>query len=205
LQEYFHQKNVSNFLKELKDNKKILPIATNSKKYFLSEKEKDRIKQDYLGNPATISIKEDLTDLLKQASAPEQSEFINEILNCLHVKAWRGAIVLTWIFTMDHLQKVVLNTHLGSFNSVNSGTKLYKNLLVTSQVDFEDMKEADFLKTIRSCGVINSTKLKLLENELDARNRYAHPSDVDITETITISFIENLIKNIVLKIPLASK
>ena len=53
---------------------------------------------------------------------------------------------------------------------------------------------------LRTCGIIGSSQLKKLENRLDDRNAYAHPTDLKLTDTMAISFIEDLIHNIILKI-----
>ena len=190
-------KNISDFMKKLASSDRLIE---EKKGFHLSGKEIEQIEQQILGGPSLISIKEELNDLPNKLTRPEQRTFIDEILNCLRVQAWRGVIVLTWILTLDHLQKYVLENNLDTFNDILHGTKLYTNVSITKQEDFEEIKDLDFLKTLRTCGVIGSTKFKILQNSLDERNRYAHPTDVTITDSIATSFIENLVHNIILKI-----
>ena len=116
-------------------------------------------------------------------------------------KASKSAgIVMTWILTLDHLQRVILSNHLDTFNEILQGNKNYENFKVENIGDFEEIKDSDFLRVVRTCGIITSSQLKILEKRLDERNSYAHPTDLELTDTMTIAFIEDLIGNIILKI-----
>ena len=116
------------------------------------------------------------------------------------MQAWRGSIVLTWILTLAHLQKIVLLDFLEKFNEILSETALYQNLTISKIEDFEEIKDFDFLRTIRTCDIVSSSQYGILETRLKERNRYAHPTNLEITETITVAFIEDLFNNILLKV-----
>ncbi|MCH7561143.1 MAG: hypothetical protein IIC67_07235, partial [Thaumarchaeota archaeon] len=62
------------------------------------------------------------------------------------------------------------------------------------------IKETDFLAILKNIGSLSKTRHKLLEEKLGIRNTYAHPSSLTLTETKTISFIEDLINDIITKI-----
>lgn len=167
--------------------------------WILSGLEIQRIEQHELGSLPMISIKDELKTLPDKF--PEvQQKFVNEILGCLQVQAWRGAIVLTWILIIEHLQKIVLTDYLEKFNEILNGTKLYKNFTVGKIEDFEEIKDNDFLITIKTCGMLSRSQHTILETRLKERNRYAHPTNLEITDTITIAFIEDLIHNILFKV-----
>jgi hypothetical protein len=133
-------------------------------------------------------------------SDPIQSKYVDEILACIQVKAWRAAIVMTWILTLDHLQRFILFNHLEKFNEILKENKNYVNFEVENIGDFEEIKDSDFLRVIRTCSIVTSNQLKILEKRLDERNSYAHPTDLELTDTITMAFIEDLIGNVILKI-----
>ena len=170
----------------------------------LSGLEEENIEQNELGGLPLVTIKEELKKLLKKLPESQQN-FVNEILGCLQVQAWRGAIVLTWILTMEHLQKIVLIDFLEKFNEILSETKLYKDLTVSKIEGFEEIKDNDFLRTIRTCGMVSGSQYSILETRLKERNRYAHPTNLEITDTIAMAFIEDLVNNILLKLNLGGK
>jgi len=167
--------------------------------WMISGLESDVIEQDELGTLPIVSIKDELKKLLGQLPA-EQQKFGNEIIGCLQVQAWRGAIVLTWILIIEHLQKIVLSDYLEKFNEILSETKLYKDTTVSKIEDFEEIKDQHFIVTIRTCGMLSGSQYNILDTRLKERNRYAHPTNLEVTDTITIAFIEDLINNILFKV-----
>lgn len=193
--------NLTDLLNKLKAVNRILE---KNEGWVLSGMEIDNIEQDVLEQLPLISIKEELFSLPEKFPQVQQ-KFINEILGCLQVQAWRGAIVLTWILTIDHLQKIIFSKHLEKFNEILNETKLYKDTSINQIEDFEEIKDTDFLLTVRSCGVISGSQYNILETRLKERNRYAHPTNLEITDTIAIAFLEDLINNIILKKELKSE
>lgn len=188
--------NFTDLFKKLASANKIIE---EDKGWVLSGLEIDNIEQNELEKLPIISIKAELRSLPEKFPEAQQ-KFINEILGCLQVQAWRGAIVLTWILTMEHLQKIVLNEHIEKFNEILQSTKRYKDTKISKIEDFEEIKDYDFLLTIKTCGMISGSQYNILDTRLKERNRYAHPTNLEVTDTITIAFIEDLINNILLKV-----
>ena len=188
--------NFTDLFNKLETVKKIIK---DNDCWKLSGLEEENIEQDELGGLPLVTIKEELKTLLKKLPEPQQ-KFGNEILGCLQVQAWRGAIVLTWILAVSHLQKIVLEKFLETFNEILGGTRLYRNLTVSKIEDFEQIKDYDFLLTVKTCGTVSGSQFAILENRLKERNRYAHPTNLEITDTIAMAFIEDLVNNVLLKV-----
>lgn len=189
-------KNFTDLFTKLQEVGRIMPKEEG---WILSGTEEEDIEQNTLGGLPIVSIKDELRSLPEKL--PEvQQKFVNEILGCLQVQAWRGVIVLTWILTLDHLQRIILSENLEKFNEILSETKLYKDISVNQIEDFEEIKDLDLLRTIRSCGMISNSQYNILDTRLKERNRYAHPTNLEITNTIAVAFLEDLINNIILKI-----
>lgn len=188
--------NFSDFFIKLTKSGKLVP---QNDCYVVSAIEELRIENDMLGLLPIISLKKDLRELPKQFPLL-QEKFVNEILGCIQVQAWRGAIVLSWLLTMDHLQRIVLSNYLDKFNEIIHETQLYKKLTILKIEDFEEIKDFDFLLTIRTCGMISGSQFNILETRLKERNRYAHPTNLEITDTMVTSFVEDLLYNIVNKV-----
>lgn len=190
-------KNITDSLNKLSEANRIIK---ENDCYVVAGLEVQNLEENILGGKPLISIKDELKELPSKMPEPEQSEYVEDILGCLQVKAWRAAIVMTWILTLDHLQRYVLANKKDEFNSILQSNHIYRNTTVNEIRDFENIKDSDFIVVLRTCGIIGSSQLKKLKNRLDDRNAYAHPTDLKLTDTMAISFIEDLIHNIILKI-----
>ena len=190
-------KNLSDFLIKLSKSNRII---FENDCFVISGPEIQHIEEDILGGKPLISIKDELRELPSKMLEPAQSKYVEDILGCFQVKAWRASIIMTWILTLDHLQRFILSHDLEKFNEILQGNKNYENFKIEKLGDFEEIRDSDFLRIIRTCGIISSSQLKILEKHLDERNSYAHPTDLELTDTMTISFIEDLMHNIILKI-----
>ena len=73
-------------------------------------------------------------------------------------------------------------------------------MTVSKIEDFEEIKDNEFLLTVKTCGMLSGSQYNILDTRLKERNRYAHPTNLEITDTISIAFIEDLVNNVLLKI-----
>jgi hypothetical protein len=192
--------NFSDLFKRLSKVNRIIP---KNNTWVLSGLEEENIEENELGLRSLTTVKDELRTLPEKFPDVQQ-KFVNEILGCLQVQAWRGVIVLTWILTIDHLQKIILSNNLEKFNEILSETRAYHDTVITQIEDFEKMKDIDFLRTVKTCGIISGSQFNILETRLKERNRYAHPTNLEITDTIATAFLEDLINNIILKITLGN-
>jgi hypothetical protein len=67
--------------------------------------------------------------------------------------------------------------------------------------DFADeLKESEVLEICNSAGIINKDIYKILKAKLDRRNSAAHPSSVKIDQLQAEEFIDDIVKNVILKL-----
>lgn len=130
----------------------------------------------------------------------QRREFLAEAISCLGVEARRATIVMTWIATMDHLQEYVLAKKASEFNTALSkrSDKLSK-VVVASRDDFGDIKEVVFIEVCRSAKIITNDVRKILDERLGTRNSCAHPASIQISDSKVVSFIEDLVENVIAK------
>ncbi|HEV2120512.1 MAG TPA: hypothetical protein VGS11_10495 [Candidatus Bathyarchaeia archaeon] len=162
--------------------------------YRLSKDSYESISAE-LGNPTLVSLSAELEKLPKLLRSPKV-DFMREALDCLRVKAWRAAIIMTWILTMDHLYDFVLATKLGDFNAALAKNLRYASLSIRNKQDFEEIKESDFIQIARSAGILTNDQRKLLDEKLAFRNSCAHPSTIVVTESKVTAYLEDLAYNI---------
>lgn len=188
--------NISDFLVKLKRGNKLV-VANGG--YRIAKSEADELDKVLLHSVPVASASHELEKLRKKLVNID-NEFLNEALECFKVKAWHAIIVLVWIITMDHLQDYVMNKNLIEFNKVLQQNGNYRHTTINKKEDFEDVKDSDFILVLRTLGWISGGQLKILEGKLDFRNSYAHPSTLVLTESMTVSFVEDLMLNVVSKI-----
>jgi len=139
-----------------------------------------------------------LKRVLAKVSDEKRKEFLAEAVSCLGVSAKRATIVMSWLAVVDHLQEYVFTKHLSAFNAALSrrSDRLSK-ITVTSKDDFGEMKEAQFIEVCRSAGIVTNDVRKLLDEKLGYRNSCAHPSAIVVGDAKVVSFIEDLVDNVV--------
>ena len=167
--------------------------------YSFERNAKKTLESLYLGTTHKQAISTTLRDLLPKVGSKEQQIFLEEAISCFEIKSFRAAIVMSWLLTMDTLYEHVLNNKIPDFNNAIQAHGKYKKITIKSKDNFSDIKESDFIELLRVAKIISNDTRKILDEKLDFRNTCAHPNTVIIKETKAISFIEDVVENIVLK------
>lgn len=178
-------------------------LAMPDSKYALSIDGRTEV-ETYLDGVAGIKpAREALLALAARLTDPSERRFLNEALRCLQATAPRGAVVLVWCLTLDHLQNHVLIHHAIAFNNALAArTDANRNVVIAIKDDFEKItKELVFIEVLRSAGIITNDVRKILDTQLGFRNTAAHPSTVEVPESKAVAVIEDLVLNVILKYP----
>lgn len=141
-----------------------------------------------------------LKKTIAKVSNPVRKEYLAEAISCLAVGARRATIVLTWIATMDHLYEYVLQKKLVEFQSALScRNDRISQLTITGRDELTEIKESAFIEVCRSANIVTNDVRKILDEKLGTRNSCAHPSTITIGESKVVSFIEDLVDNVIAK------
>lgn len=155
-----------------------------------------------LGAPVVVpKSASNLARLSEKLLSPNERKFLEEAIRCFEVGAYRAAVILAWMLTIDHLYEFVLSNELTAFNSAISKVT-DKRVRVTSvkrKDDFSDIPDGIFISVCRSGGIISNDVRKILETKLGIRNSSAHPSEITISRLKAEEFIDDLVSNVVLK------
>ena len=190
--------NIHSRLRGMKNKKQLLKTSDG---YRVERTEIKNIENKILKKPKLKEISNNLERLPALLKKPE-SDYVKEVIDCLKIEAYHAAIILMWVVTISYLRNYVLDVKLEEFNSsplLHIKNKK-KGLMIVSYDDFEEIKENEFLDILKNIGSINRTRCRLLKEKLGIRNTYAHPSPSSLTDAKTISFIEDLINEIIIKI-----
>ena len=190
--------NIHNEFKKLTDAKPPIFIKKGNG-YTFERNTKKELDLLFLNNPHKQIVSSSLRDLISKIKSKEQQIFLEEAISCFEIKSYRAAILMTWLLTVDTLYEHIVNSRLADFNNAVQAHGKYKKISFSKKEQFSDIKESDFIELLRVAKVITGDTRKILDEKLDFRNTCAHPNSVIIKESKAISFIEDLIENIILK------
>ena len=126
-------------------------------------------------------------------------EFLKETIDCFEAGANRATIIMAWILALDHLFAHILKHKRAEFNAALAKDKGVKLNAIAQRDDFTEMKEFKFIEICRAAKIISNDVRKILDTSLGVRNSCAHPSGITVKNTKVISFVEDLVDNVVLK------
>lgn len=190
--------NVTHCLNMLASKKPAI-LLKKSNVYRFEKGVKKELDALFLDKKHIQAISQILRSLLPKVKSDEQRLFLQEAIICYEVKAYRAAILMTWLLTMDLLYEFVINNKLTEFNEAVSRNTSFKNVVFTNKDDFSSMKENTFITLLGSASIITGDQKKMLEEKLGIRNTAAHPNTIEIRESKVTNFIEDLIINIISK------
>jgi hypothetical protein len=194
--------NINPFLNSM-TNSKTPTLLKNKVGYYLEKRIRDQYEEKYGKRITTIKVDRILSDLPTLITSPSEKIFLEEAINCYKAKAFRAAIVMTWILVYDHLCNYILDNSivLNDFN--NQLPKSFPKARIRTIIrkdDFSELKESEVLQVCRSANIISNDLNKILKEKLDKRNSAAHPSTITIFPHTTEEFIIDIINNVLLKL-----
>jgi hypothetical protein len=196
--------SISPFLASM-EKKKPKEILKRAEGFKLEMRVREVFDRKFGMRQITVQV----TDLLANlpSAVPDLAErtFLDEALVCFKHGAFRAAIVMAWNLAFDHLCDHVLRKELARFNSqwplVYQGHHKKSAKTIVKMEDFADeLKESEVLEICNSAGIISKDIHKILKAKLDRRNSAAHPSSVKIDQLQAEEFIDDIVKNVVLKL-----
>lgn len=138
---------------------------------------------------------ETLREQLSRITNRNTAKFVEEAIKCVEVKAYRAAVILSWVGAISILYDYVLENYLAAFNAeAKRQNPRWKD--ATTEDDLTRMREQDFLIILQSISVIGKSTKQELENCLRLRNGCGHPNSLEISENRAAAHMESLILNV---------
>jgi hypothetical protein len=130
--------------------------------------------------------------------------FVEEAIRCFDVRAYRSAVVLSWVGAAHILQEHIVQNHLAAFNAAGLARAAKANpkssasnfIPIKSTKDFGVIGEADMLQLCQDAGILHKAEKKLLQDRLDLRNQCGHPNPLEIAEHTVAFHLESLMLNV---------
>jgi hypothetical protein len=152
-----------------------------------------------LMNPAGVltPVTEALEKYLTDVHDPDKARFVEEAIQCVKNKAYRSAIVLTWVGAVYLLYQHVLKNKLTEFNQ-EGHRRFQKGWTDVANVDdiATARTESVFLNMLEHIGVLTKAEQKELQNCLDRRNTAGHPNSASFEEVTVGAHIHELIAKV---------
>jgi hypothetical protein len=149
---------------------------------------------------APVEALHSLRDATSNAPATYR-DYLNEAVDCYENGAYRGAVLMVWSATVEHIYSAI-EGRVGGFKSMEAANKArfansnnYKK--IRQKNDLLYLTDKNFLLLCEDAGVFNRNARVLLEEKLGTRNRCGHPTGYVIGREEAVVFIESLINNIV--------
>jgi hypothetical protein len=196
--------SISPFLNDM-HNRNPKMLLRDSGGWYMERSVRERLQAKYGRRPTAIRVEKILMELSTQVPDVAERDFLNEALNCYKAGAFRAAIVMTWNLAYDHLLSYLLRHKLAEFNKqwpINL-TKQHSKARVSAisnRDEFSEIKESELLVLCKSAALISPDVFKIIDEKLGKRNSAAHPSGVNIGQLQAENFIDEIVKNVVLKI-----
>jgi hypothetical protein len=192
--------NISRYLNDNAKKKKGFEqkfIKKSDNSFKLTRNYEDEIKLNIVEDNLVKDLSILLRDLLSKVTNNEENNFLEEAIKSFEIGAYRSAIIMTWILTIDHLYTYILSYKKQEF--INSLKKINSKISIYCKDDFSEIKESQFIEICRNAQIISNDTRKILDYKLGIRNTFAHPSTTVLTKNKALEFIEDLIVNVILK------
>lgn len=128
-------------------------------------------------------------------------QYLEEAIDCYEASAYRGAVLMVWAATIEHLYSVIEGHQQGfklvqaenfkRFEKSNSYRKISK------KNDLLYVNDANFFLLCEDAGVFNKNARSILDDALKTRNRCGHPTGYTVGREEVVIFIERLINNFI--------
>ncbi len=178
-------------------------LLKNNQGYRLHGTVRESLDAKYGDVQSTIAVAKLLSDLPSKVPGIEERVFLEEVIRCLKVRAFRATVVMAWNLAFDHLLRWLLadTQRLATFNARIPVKYPKKPPIVISKFeDFEELKEREVMEVCNSASLLSSGIFKILKEKLDRRNTAGHPSAVDVLQYQAEDTIQDMVNNVVLKL-----
>lgn len=154
----------------------------------VSLEERKIISRSGILTPVVAALEKYLLDVHDS----DKSRFVEEAVQCVRNKAFRAAIVLSWVGAVYLLYNYVVSQKLKEFNA-EVHRRWPKRNDANGVDDLASFKEADFLNILEHIKVITDAQSKELTSCLNRRNTAGHPNSHSFEEVTVGSHIHTLI------------
>lgn len=127
--------------------------------------------------------------------------YLEEAIDCYEADAFRGAVLMVWAATIDHIYSVIQG-HRSDFSVFQAaslarfqGANSYRKISKTNDLLY--LSDKNFFLLCEDAGLLNKNARVLLNDSLNTRNRCGHPTGYMVGREEIVIFTERLINNFI--------
>lgn len=156
-----------------------------------------------------ISTSFDLQKIIPSLTNSEDSEYLQEAINCANAGFKRAAIVMGWCAAVSKMQKKIIQIGFNKFNTTTQGLKSQttgkhkrwnKEYSITSLAELQTVFDSDLIIILEAMGLLDGNQADRLNTCFQYRNQSAHPGNAPIEEPHLVAFFTD-INSIILQNP----
>lgn len=141
-----------------------------------------------------------LRDSAQRAPASYR-QYLEEAIDCYEANAYRGAVLMVWAATIEHLYSVI-DGHPSGLRLIQAANKTrFENSnsyrRISKKNDLLYVNDKNFFLLCEDASVFNKNARSVLEESLNTRNRCGHPTGYTVGREEVVIFIERLINNFI--------
>jgi hypothetical protein len=144
----------------------------------------------------------DLQKLVKGLTNPEESNYLQEAIDCANSGYRRAAIVLGWCAAIDRIQRKILSIGLAKFSTTSTQLKqqtsgrhqrFNKEFKITTMGELQTVFDTDLITICEGMGLLDSNQAdRLTKVDFQYRNHSAHPGEAPIEDPHLVAFFTDL-------------
>lgn len=127
--------------------------------------------------------------------------YLEEAVDCYETGAYRGAVLMIWAATIEHIYSVIEDHPLWFklLEVENFSRYQHANFYrkVRKKGDLLYINDANLFLICEDAGVFNKNARTILDDALKTRNRCGHPTGYVVGREEVVIFIERLINNVI--------
>lgn len=141
-----------------------------------------------------------LRDSAQRAPASYR-HYLEEAIDCYEANAHRGAVLMVWAATIEHIYSVIEGHQLGfkllEAENLKRFEKSNTYRKITKKNDLLYINDKNFFLICEDAGVFNKNARSVLDDGLATRNRCGHPTGYAVGREEVVIFIERMINNFI--------
>ncbi|TFD62710.1 hypothetical protein E3T39_01870 [Cryobacterium suzukii] len=159
-----------------------------------------RLPVSDIAHQAPAQALHSLRDAARRAPA-NYRQYLEEAINCYEANAYRGAVLMVWAATIEHLYSVIDGHQLGFKLMQAENLKRFEKSSgyrrISKKNDLLHLNDGNFIQLCEDAGVFNKNARSVLDDALKTRNRCGHPTGYTVGREEVVIFIERLINNVI--------
>lgn len=146
----------------------------------------------------------DLRKLIEELSDAEDSEYLQEAIDCANAGYRRASVVMGWCAVIDRIQKRIQSLGFAKFNAASRSVKNQssgkykrwnKEFSVTSLADLQEIFDRDLIVVVENMGLLDGNQAERLNDvDLRWRNQSVHPTSPPIEDPHLVAFFTDIVR-----------